>query len=233
MDAMPELPPNALCAWVEGAMAWALTAVWTQSAHDAALTALRRYHERSSEELGPDAARLRRLALPKLPEPLWRALLAGLIAAGQVVQRGAFVHLPEHGIRLSTTEERIAQKVGAALEAAGFEGAWVRDLARDTREAEPLMRTALVRLAQRGELHQVVKDLFYPPRTIQRLATIARELGASPGAEVTAARFRDATQLGRKRAIQVLEYFDRVGLLRRTGDVHKLRNDTDVFKESV
>ena len=50
---------------------------------------------------------------------------------------------------------------------------------------------------------------------------------------MTAARFRDATQLGRKRAIQVLEYFDRVGLLRRTGDVHKLRSDTDLFKESA
>jgi selenocysteine-specific elongation factor len=88
-------------------------------------------------------------------------------------------------------------------------------------------------LAQRGELHQVVKDLFYPPATIHRLAALAREVGAARGAEVTAARFRDATQLGRKRAIQVLEYFDRVGLLRRAGDVHKLRSDTDLFREPV
>jgi selenocysteine-specific elongation factor len=99
------------------------------------------------------------------------------------------------------------------------------------------MRTTLARLAQRGELHQVVKDLFYAPATIHRLAAIAREVGATPqpggGAEVTAAKFRDATQLGRKRAIQVLEYFDRVGLLRRVGDVHRLRSDTDVFRESA
>jgi len=232
-DAMPALPPDALCALIDGAPAWALAGPWARAAHDTALAALREYHARSSEELGPDAARLRRLSMPKLPESLWRALLASLIAAGQVVQRGAFVHLPEQGIRLSATEERIAQKVAVPLESAGFEGAWVRDLARDTREPEALMRTALARLAQRGELHQVVKDLFYPPRTIQRLAAIARELGAAAGAEVTAAMFRDATQLGRKRAIQVLEYFDRVGLLRRTGDVHKLRSDTDLFRESV
>jgi selenocysteine-specific elongation factor len=95
------------------------------------------------------------------------------------------------------------------------------------------MRTTLSRLAQRGELHQVVKDLFYAPHTIQQLAAIAREVGASAGAEVTAAKFRDATQLGRKRAIQVLEYFDRVGLLRRVGDVHRIRGDSDVFREST
>ncbi|HVQ05106.1 MAG TPA: SelB C-terminal domain-containing protein, partial [Burkholderiaceae bacterium] len=69
------------------------------------------------------------------------------------------------------------------------------------------------------------------PTTIHRLAAIARALGAS--GDITAAGFRDATLLGRKRAIQVLEYFDRVGLLRRTGDVHRMRSDTDLFKEAA
>ena len=75
----------------------------------------------------------------------------------------------------------------------------------------------------------LLKDLFYPWRTLHQLAAIARELGAD--SDVTAARFRDATHLGRKRAIQVLEYFDRVGLLRRAGDVHRVRSDTDLFRE--
>jgi len=228
-----------LLAFIDGQPAWALDAPAVAAARSAVLAALREYHQRQGEELGPDAARLRRLALPKMPEPLWRALLARWLAQGDIKERGAFVHLPEHGIKLSVVEQRIAQKVAASLAAAGFEGAWARDLARDSGESEALMRTTLARLAQRGELHQVVKDLFYPPSTIHKLAAIAREVGASPqgggdgGAEVTAAKFRDATQLGRKRAIQVLEYFDRVGLLRRVGDVHRLRSDTDLFKESA
>lgn len=40
---------------------------------------------------------------------------------------------------------------------------------------------------------------------------------------VTAAAFRDATGLGRKRAIQILEWFDRIGHTRRVGDAHLLR----------
>ncbi|HSW27394.1 MAG TPA: SelB C-terminal domain-containing protein, partial [Burkholderiaceae bacterium] len=235
-DGLPPPTPRTLLAVSEGQPAWALDAQAVAAAQAAVLAALRAYHQRQEEELGPDAARLRRLALPKMPEPLWRALLARWLAQGDVKQRGALVHLPEHGIKLSAAEERIAQKVAPALAAAGFEGAWVRDLAQDSRESEALMRTTLARLAQRGELHQVVKDLFYPPATVHKLAAIAREVGAAQpaggrGAEVTAAKFRDATQLGRKRAIQVLEYFDRVGLLRRVGDVHRLRSDTDLFKE--
>jgi len=183
--------------------------------------------------LGPEAARLRRLAAPRLPEPLWRTLLAELQAEGAIAVRGAFAHLPEHGLRLSATDERLAQKVAPLLAAASFEGSWARDLARDTREGEALMRTTLARLAQRGELHQIVKDLYYAPGTVARLAGHARSVATAANGEVTAARFRDATGLGRKRAIQILEYFDRVGLLRRVGDAHRLRSDTAIFMERM
>ena len=213
---------------------WALGAAQAEAARHTVRDALAAFHARQPDELGPDAARLRRLTLPRLPEPLWRALLQALIADGVIGLRGAFVHLPEHGVRLSASEQRIAQKVAPMLNAAGFEGAWARDLARDAAEGEPLMRATLARLAQRGELHQVVKDLYYPLATMGTLGRIARELAAAhPQREVTAARFRDATQLGRKRAIQILEYFDRVGLLRRVGDVHRLRGDSAMFIEAA
>jgi selenocysteine-specific elongation factor len=117
------------------------------------------------------------------------------------------------------------------LAAAGFEGAWVRDMARAVGESEALLRVALARLAQRGEVHQIVKDLYVPPATLARLAALARDVAASHDGVVVAAQFRDATQLGRKRAIQILEHFDRVGLLRRVGDEHRLRNDSALLLE--
>lgn len=207
----------------------ALGAQQTARARERVLQVLGAYHASHTEELGPDSARLRRLALPRLPEPLWRALLSRLQADGLLQVRGAFVHLPEHGVRLSATEERLAQKVATPLQAAGFEGAWVRDLARDAGEPEALMRVTLVRLSQRGELYQVVKDLYYPPATLAKLAALARGVAAANGGAVLAAAFRDATGLGRKRAIQILEHFDRIGLLRRVGDVHWLRADSQLF----
>jgi selenocysteine-specific elongation factor len=225
----PSAPRDALAAGD-----WVLGAAQAAAARAAALAALAAHHARYPEELGPDAARLRRLAQPRLAEPLWQGLLAQLRADGAVRQRGAFVHLREHGVHLSATEERIAQKVAPGLTAAAFEGAWVRDLARDAGEPEALVRVTLARLAQRGELHQVVKDLYYPPATMATLAAIARQVARRhAGGEVTAATYRDATALGRKRAIQLLEYFDRAGLLRRVGDVHRLRSDSRLFEEDA
>ena len=208
----------------------ALGATQTEAFSAATLTALTAFHQAQPDELGPDSARLRRLAAPRLPAPLWQALLAHLADAGQLVLHGAFVHLPSHGVQLSATETRIAQKVQPPLADAGFEGAWARDLAQHAAEPEALVRATLARLARRGELQQIVKDLYYPPATVQRLAALARDVAAAHGGDVQASDFRDATHLGRKRAIQILEYFDRVGLTRRVGDVHKLRAECTLFK---
>lgn len=196
------------------------------------LAKLAAFHAQFPDELGPDAARLRRLVAPRMAEPLWRQLLDQLRTGDRVALRGAFVHLPEHGVQLSAVEQRIAQKVAPRLALAGADGAWARDLAKDCAEPEPLMRATLARLARQGDLHQVVKDLYCDTATMTTLATIARRLGAEQG-KVTAAAFRDATGMGRKRAIQHLEHFDRVGLLRRVGDEHRLRADSALFAEAA
>ncbi|HEY1393410.1 MAG TPA: SelB C-terminal domain-containing protein, partial [Methylibium sp.] len=227
--ALPALPVGVLRGGDANAD-WALAAAHAEALRTAVLDALAAFHRQQPDELGPDTARLRRLAAPRLAEPLWRVLLTALQREGAVMQHGAQLHLPEHGVQLSAQEQRIAQKVLPRLEAGGFDPPWVRDLAADTRESEALLRAVLARLARRGELHQVVKDLYYPAGTMKRLAQLARER-AGPDGELTAASFRDATQLGRKRAIQILEFFDRVGLLRRVHDAHRLRSDCSLFVE--
>jgi selenocysteine-specific elongation factor len=43
---------------------------------------------------------------------------------------------------------------------------------------------------------------------------------------IQVAAFRDTVGLGRKRSIQILEYFDRIGLTRRMGDKRQIRLDS-------
>ena len=80
-------------------------------------------------------------------------------------------------------------------------------------------------------VYAVVKDLYYHPQAIRELATLVRRAVAEHGS-VEAAQFRDATGLGRKRAIQILEFFDRIGMLRRVGDTHLLRPGTTLFTDA-
>lgn len=210
---------------------WLLGRQHVTAAADHVVEVLRDFHARHPDQLGPDTARLRRLSMPRLDNTLQQRILQQLRDDRRISQRGAFVHLPEHSIQLSQEEQRIAEKVAPRLADAGFQGAWVRDLALDCNEPENLMRSTLARLARQGELHQVVKDLYYSLDTIQQLARIAREQATAVGGTLTAAQFRDAIGLGRKRAIQILEYFDRVGLMRRVKDEHRLRTDSSLFSD--
>ena len=189
------------------------------------LEGLAGYHERNADELGPDASRARRLWLPRLEPATCAALLEEMIAEKRITRSGPWLHLPTHRVSFTDAEQRLAERLLPLVEAGGFEPLWARDLARKIGVGEAQVRLLLNRLAKRGDIFQVVKDLFYSRRAIADLAALAAELERSDG-EVKAAVFRDRTGLGRKRAIQVLEYFDHVGYTRRVREAHRLRSDS-------
>ena len=213
------------------------------------LDTLAAYHQNATDEIGPDAARLRRLARLRMDDAHWRLLLDALVKEGSVAQSGAFVHLPEHGSQLAARDETLLQRLTPHLMEAGAQGAWVRDLAEHIGEPAANLRPAMARLARSGHLYQVVKDLYLDAATAARLAALVRQLAladkepaeldqaevqqaSNPLPILKVAEFRDASGLGRKRAVQMLEFFDRIGLCRRVGDTHVLRLESEVFKGS-
>lgn len=207
---------------------WLVAAEQLQASAGAVLAMLKDFHGKWPEDIGPDVKRTRRLAAPRMPEVLWVQLLQHLMAQGQLAQRNGFVHLPAHGEQLREADRVVAERALPLLLQGRYDPPWVRDIATDTRLPETQVRSVLARLAKNGEVYQVVKDLYYHARVVQELAQLARAIEQREG-QVTAAAFRDATALGRKRAIQILEFFDRIGFLRRVGDIHLLRPGTPLF----
>ena len=187
--------------------------------------ALADFHRDSPDEPGPDAARLRRIALPTAPAALWHALLDELTTAGRVRRNGPWLHLPGHSITLDPADTALAGRLLARLAEGGFDPPWVRDLARIEDVPEERVRRLLRTLALQGEAYQAVRDLFYHRDRMRELATLACGIARRDGS-IEAARFRDASGLGRKRAIQLLEFLDRTGLTRRVRDGHVVREDS-------
>jgi selenocysteine-specific elongation factor len=81
-----------------------------------------------------------------------------------------------------------------------------------------------------GDVYQIVRDLFYDRGCVRELARTLKGLVDEHGA-VEAAHFRDAIGVGRKRSIQILEFFDRVGYTRRTHHARVLRVDSSWHDE--
>lgn len=182
------------------------------------------FHERNSDEPGLSISRLRRMAAPTMSDAIWQLLTEHLLAEQRLARQGAWLHTPGHRVTLSPEDEALASNLRPMIEAGRFDPPWTRDLAKETEHPEDQTRAVLRRLVRQGELFQIVHDLFYHRRQIAILADIIRELHTGQG--VSAAQFRDATGLGRKRAIQILEFFDRMGYTRRVRDRHVLRGET-------
>jgi selenocysteine-specific elongation factor len=73
-------------------------------------------------------------------------------------------------------------------------------MARATQQDEAAVRLLLRKLARLGQVHQVVRDLFYTEAMVQQLAAMLLRL-ADANPVIQAATFRDTVGLGRKRSI--------------------------------
>jgi selenocysteine-specific elongation factor len=190
--------------------------------------ALQQFHLRFPDEQGADAARLRRMAAPLLPDALWHALIDTLVAQERVLKSGPWLHLPAHSVSLDGNEQALATRLLPLLTEGRYDPPWVRTLAAAVHRQEDEVRALLRKLGRQGDVYQVVRDLFYHRDCVRELAHLIAQLAQQQGGTLSAASFRDATGLGRKRAIQVLEFFDRVGYTRFQREVRMLRTDSKV-----
>jgi selenocysteine-specific elongation factor len=98
----------------------------------------------------------------------------------------------------------------------------VRDLAREDHVEESLMRAVLRQAAQQGMITAIVKDRYYRNDRIVRSPNDPRA-GSAARLNLRGG-FPRYLNVGRKLAIQILEYFDRIGFTRRRGNDHILRD---------
>ncbi|STR68394.1 Selenocysteine-specific translation elongation factor [Raoultella ornithinolytica] len=153
-------------------------------------------------------------------EALVLLLIEQMRASGTIDSHHGWLHLPEHKAGFTEEQQSIWLRVADLF---ADEPWWVRDLAKEAGVEEALMRAVLRQAAQQGMITAIVKDRYYRNDRIVAFARMIRELDLARGS-TCAADFRDTLNVGRKLAIQILEYFDRIGFTRRRGNDHILRD---------
>lgn len=218
------LPPGAMVIDATGQQRFILLQGTWDALKEHALAGLRRFHAEAPEEAGLDTAHLRRIAAPNVPAALWRIMIQQLVHEGTLARSSLWLHLPGHVAALADADRTLLERLEPLLAAGRYDPPWVRELAACVQEPEEIVRAVLRKQVSRGAAYQVVHDLFYHARAIQELAGLAAELSRTLGT-LEAAHFRDAAGIGRKRAVQILEFFDRIGYTRRVRGIHVLRDD--------
>jgi selenocysteine-specific elongation factor len=201
---------------------------WDELAHRL-LAAIDEMHAREPEMPGLEIHRARRIAAPSLEPDAFSELIDALVSSQAIVRRGAFIARPSHRVELSSAERHLWESIAPLLDDSPYNPPRVRDIAKITNIPEAEIRANLRRVARIGEVSLVALDHFFLSHRVAEMAEIVQELFEAHGA-VRAAEFRDRIGGGRKVAIQILEFFDRVGYTRRLRDDHLVRQSNPFAK---
>jgi selenocysteine-specific elongation factor len=188
------------------------------------------WHQAQPDALGPSRPALIMQLRGAAPEAALDASLAELAGAGRIVRQGPIWRLPEHQPRLTRSDERLWERIQPLLAAADLRSPRIRELAGALGLEPEAVERFLNRAERLGRVARVADNRFFLPDTLARLAEIACELAdSSPEGTFTAATFKNRCGIGRNVTIQILEYLDKVGVTRRTGDTRIVLRGSEVF----
>jgi len=199
----------------------------------AAVESVAAWHRRAPDTVGPPEDRI--LDGKGLPRSVAIAVANELVREGALVRSGAEVRLPSHRSDFSPADAGAWQRIAEVLESEAARPPTVAELADRTGMAPKSVQGLLDRAARRGLALRVSQTRFFLPHTVGRLAGIVESLAeASADGRVTAAAFRDRSELGRNLSIEMLEFFDRVRFTRRIGDARiVLRSAEEAFSKGA
>ncbi|WP_299015628.1 selenocysteine-specific translation elongation factor [uncultured Photobacterium sp.] len=189
---------------------------------------LEQYHQTSCDHIGVGRDRLHRMAALTHPKVIVDHLLQTLIAENKLCNTRGWLHLPQHQLQLTQEEQTLWRLIEQQFRQ--VQGPlWIRDLALACQHDEQHLRQFSYKLAQLGFITAIVKDRYCTNQTLVAIADVIR-LKINEEEKLETAEFRNITGLGRKVAIQLLEYFDQVGFTKRHKNYRLLR-DEGLFKD--
>jgi selenocysteine-specific elongation factor len=177
------------------------------------------HHRNHPELLGLDEMGVHAAVRPLIAKSLLRRAVAELLEAGILGRQGIVIHLSGHRARPTPAEAALWKRVEPALAANGVRPPRVRELVDHIGIALTLLESFLARAVQLGWVHRVAENRYFLPATLDELERTAEQLAARhPDGTFSAADFNRVSGIGRNLTIQVLEYFDRIGITQRQGD---------------
>src|SRR5262249_39496441 len=154
--------------------------------------ALDAFHADRPDLPGIGLEQLRKTRKPMLPQPLYMAVIARLVAEGCAVLDRTWMRRPQHEVRFSEDEEQIWAAILPKLQGEPYRPPRVRDIAKDMGIDEAFVRRLMRLAARRGDVEEIAHDHFFARPVVERMAAIAIDVAeSSPTGKFTAPPFPD------------------------------------------
>ncbi len=151
------------------------------------------------------------------------SILKLLLSEGKLVEKKHRLALPEHRETFSEDEQNLLQKVESLFRNQLFKPPKFKEITEQTQAAPEKLRKVMQILIEHERLIRVDKDLFFHSEAVEKarglLITFIKKEG-----KLESVKFKYLLDTTRKFAIPLLDYFDRIGLIRREGYTRYLKH---------
>jgi selenocysteine-specific elongation factor len=186
------------------------------------LKSLKEFHAAHPLVPGMDMEELRGKLGYKLSPKIFRVVVDLFSKEKLIAKEENLLRLASHQVQLGGQEKVLMEKIKKVL---GEQPLAPPDLKEVEKQAGvPRNRLSeVIRLLEReGAVVRITTDMYFLASSIEQLRATLVQFLTDKG-EMNAAAFRDLIGSSRKYTIPLLEYFDRVGLTIRIGDIRKLK----------
>jgi selenocysteine-specific elongation factor len=162
------------------------------------------------------------LEASRLNKDVFDDLVYMLVSKGELVERKHRLAIPEHRETFSDDEQKMLNGVESLFKARAFNPPNHEEIVEHTKADPERIRKILKILLEHEQLVRVDKDLFFHREAVERARQILTSYINKEGG-LESVKFKYLLNTTRKFAIPLLDYFDRIGVTRRSGYTRYLR----------
>lgn len=188
-----------------------------------AVRGLAQLHAAQPDTPGVSEGALRRELGTGISDATVAAIVRDLVNDGEIVHAAGNLRLRGVQARLAPGDAELWKRLLPLLDARDLRPPSLTEIGERLGLEVRTVERVLLRAARIGLSVQIARNRFYLPDCLRRLADMAESIAnAADAGAVSVAAFRERSGIGRNLAIEILEYFDRVGFTRRAGEHRRI-----------
>ncbi len=191
-----------------------------EKARQEILDTLSQYHKNNPLKGGLAKEELRSRTMGAKNMKLFNHLMNHLTEEGAIVQEKEIIRLKDHQVTLASDQQKTRQKLEKLYEKSDLNPPYVKDW-KETFSADNGIQV-LELMVKEGILIKVTEELYFHHKAIENLKDRLVEFLRSQK-EISTPQFKELSNVSRKYAIPLIEYFDRNQVTVRVGDSRILR----------
>jgi selenocysteine-specific elongation factor len=186
------------------------------------LSLVRQYLQMNPHQPFMPFADLRAQFLKEADENIFKWLLDGFFEKGILERKENAIGLAGHEARLGAKDQEAVDRIEEAFKRAKFDPPLEEQICRKLGLMPSAFRKYLGILLRQRKILRLNPKVTYHQEALEEAREIVLD-GIRTKGSITIAELRDRLHLSRKYSHAILEYFDSIGLTRRSGDAHVLK----------